>query len=52
MAPTPAPTADAFAAHLDELRAQHAPDGVPMRAIFALAKELSLIHISEPTRPY
>jgi 3-methyladenine DNA glycosylase AlkD len=36
---SPSPTAAAFVADLDELRAEHAPKRVPMGAIFALAKE-------------
>ena len=47
---TSAPTAAAFATRLDELRAEHEPTAVPMRAIFALAKEQIALPTTEIER--
>jgi 3-methyladenine DNA glycosylase AlkD len=46
----PDPTAATFAARLDELRDEHEPKAVPMRAIFALAKEQVALSTTEIER--
>jgi hypothetical protein len=45
-----APSAAAFAARLDELRAAHGPAAVPMRAIFGLAKDQIALPVPEIER--